>query len=72
MPLAGLFTSFVQIQKVYALIGALFIPLLALALLALNGRAAWIGRRHRNGPLATAVLALSVALFVYFAYVQLG
>jgi len=68
--IGGLFSSFVQIQKVYAVVGALFIPLLALALLFLNGRQAWVGRAHRNGVLATLILALSVALFLFFGYLQ--
>ncbi|MFQ5350742.1 MAG: Nramp family divalent metal transporter [Thermoanaerobaculia bacterium] len=69
--IGGLFSSFVQIQKIYAVVGALFIPLLALALLVLNGRAAWVGREHRNGPLAGGVLIASLALFAFFGYLQL-
>jgi Mn2+/Fe2+ NRAMP family transporter len=69
--IVGLFSSFIQIQKVYAVIGALFIPMLALVLLVLNGRVAWVGREHRNGPLVTAALAISVALFLFFGYLQL-
>ncbi|MFQ5351152.1 MAG: iron transporter, partial [Thermoanaerobaculia bacterium] len=69
--IGGLFSSFVQIQKLYAVVGALFIPLLAVALLALNGRQDWVGPELRNGPLATLVLALSVALFLFFGYLQL-
>ncbi len=71
LSIGGLFSSFVQIQKVYAVVGALFIPLLALALLFLNGRPAWIGREHRNGPLATAVLLAALGLFALFGYLQL-
>ena len=37
----GLFFEFVTIQRLYAVVGALFIPMLALALLLLNGRARW-------------------------------
>jgi Mn2+/Fe2+ NRAMP family transporter len=70
--IGGLFSSFVHIQKLYAVVGALFIPLLALALLLLNGRNAWVGREHRNGVLATMVLLLSVALFLFFGYLQLS
>ena len=69
--IGGLFSSFVQIQKVYAVVGALFIPMLALALLVLNGRPSWVGREHRNGPLATLVLALSVVLFLFFGYLKI-
>jgi hypothetical protein len=71
LSIGGLFSSFVQIQKVYAVVGALFIPLLALALLLLNGRRSWVGQTHRNGPLATGVLVTAVALFALFGYLQL-
>jgi Mn2+/Fe2+ NRAMP family transporter len=68
----GIFSPFVSIQKVYAVLGALFIPLLALALLLLNGRARWIGAQHRNGLLTTTALAATLALFAFFAAYQLG
>ncbi len=72
---AGLTSSFVQIQKVYAVIGALFIPGLAAVLLVLNtglfGRPAGIVPEHRNRPWTTAVLMATLALFVFFGYVQL-
>ncbi len=71
LSIGGLFSSFVRIQKVYAVVGALFIPMLALALLFLNGRRSWVGRAHRNGPLATAALVAAVALFALFGYLQL-
>ena len=66
----GLGTSFVQVQKAYAILGALFIPLLALALLLLNGRAAWVGAGNRNGPLATAGLVACLAVFAFFAWLS--
>jgi len=71
VPLAGLFASFVTIQKFYAIIGALFIPLLALALLLLNGRRDWIGDRHRNRPLTTLVLVATLVLFLALGYFQI-
>ena len=37
LPMLGLFMSFKEVRKLYAVIGALFMPLLALALLILNG-----------------------------------
>jgi Mn2+/Fe2+ NRAMP family transporter len=70
LSIGGLFSSFVQIQKLYAVVGALFIPMLATALLFLNGRTAWVGQRHRNGPLATALLLVSVVLFLLFGLLQ--
>ena len=71
LSIGGLFSSFVRIQQVYAVVGALFVPLLAAALLVLNGRAAWVGRRYRNGALATSMLVASLALFLLFGYLQL-
>jgi Mn2+/Fe2+ NRAMP family transporter len=66
VPLAGLFGSFREAQKVYAVVGALFIPLLALALLVLNGRTAWVGERFRNRPLTVLALVAALALFLLF------
>lgn len=68
VPMLGLFFSFREIQKFYAVIGAWFFPLLALVLLVLNGRAAWIGERHRNRPLTTVVL---VAVLLFFSWLGL-
>ncbi len=68
VPMLGLFFSFREIQKFYAVIGAWFFPLLALVLLILNGRAAWIGERHRNRPLTNAVLLAVLAFFSWLAF----
>jgi len=65
VPNLGLLFEFRTVQKVYAVFGALFIPMLALALLAMNGRREWVGE-HRNRPLTTAVLWSAVALFLLF------
>ncbi len=69
--IAGLFASFVQVQMVYALLGALFIPVLALALLILNGRREWIGSRHLNRPLTSVILVATLVLFLVFGYLQI-
>ena len=61
VPVLALFGSFREIQKAYAIVGAAFVPLLAIALLVLNGRRAWVGR-SRNGVLAHIALACAVAL----------
>ena len=58
----GLLFDFKQVQKYYAVIGACFIPMLAVVLLVLNGRTAWVGRAYRNRPGTVAVLILAVAL----------
>jgi Mn2+/Fe2+ NRAMP family transporter len=66
VPLAGLFMGFRQVQKLYAVVGAAFIPLLALLLLWFNGRAVWVGSA-RNGWRTTLVLGLALVLFGWLA-----
>ena len=68
VPMIGLFASFEQVQKAYAVIGATFIPLLALILLLLNGRVDWVGERSRNRPVTTGVLVAILVLFSWITY----
>ena len=65
VPLYGLFGSFREVQKIYAVVGASFMPLLAVALLIQNGRP--ILGRARNGILATTALLTTVAFFAWVA-----
>ncbi len=68
VPMAGLFWRFQEIQKLYAIIGATFIPFLALALLVLNGRADWVGERFRNRPATVVVLLATLAFFAWIGW----
>ena len=61
-PMSGLFISFVSIQMVYAVFGALFIPLLAAALLVLNNKQRMEGSSNRW----TSNVAL-VATLIFFS-----
>lgn len=63
VPMLGLAFSFQSIQKLYAMLGALFVPILAVALLLMNGRRAWVGMQ-RNGPVAVAMLLATLVFFV--------
>jgi len=72
IPMAGLFWSFRDIQKVYAVIGASFIPFLALALLAMNGRTTWVGRDLRNRPVTIVTLLLTLAFFLWIGWQTLA
>jgi hypothetical protein len=61
--------SFKEVQKLYAVTGALFVPALAVALLVLNGRRAWVGARFANG------WAMGLALWgalVFFSALGIG
>lgn len=62
VPVIGLLVSFKEIQKYYAVIGACFMPLLALSLLWLNGQSRWLGQA-RNGWLAVGALTLTLIFF---------
>ena len=67
IPMVGLFWGFQQVQKVYTVTGALFFPVLALALLVLNGRADWIGAEFKNRPATSATLAGVLVFFSWLA-----
>ena len=60
-PLSGLLFSFREIQKLYSVIGASFMPLLALTLLVLNGNLAWVGERRDRR--STQVVLVAILLF---------
>ncbi len=66
IPMLGLAFSFQSMQKLYAMVGAAFIPVLAIALLLINGRRAWTGAL-RNGPATIAALIGALLLFAWMA-----
>jgi Mn2+/Fe2+ NRAMP family transporter len=68
LPMAGLFRGFGEVQKFYAVIGAWFFPFLALALLLLNGRPAWVGNAYRSRPITVAVLVTVLLFFGWIAW----
>jgi len=66
IPALGLcLIGFEPVVKWYSVIGALFIPMLALTLLVLNGRSQWIGQAYRNSLLTTLLLAAALVFFVF-------
>ncbi len=71
LPVVGLFGNFARVQQAYAVFGAMFIPLLAMALLLLNGSARRIGSEHRNGRLSTFVLLVAIGLFLVYGYFRI-
>ncbi|MCP4711989.1 MAG: divalent metal cation transporter [Planctomycetes bacterium] len=65
IPAAGLcLINFESIVKWYSIVGALFIPILALALLGLNGHSRWITRQYRNSWLTSLILAAALVFFL--------
>ena len=71
IPTVGLWLNFETVQKVYAIIGAAFIPMLAAALLILNGRVKLIGSQFRNSILTTIVLVATLVFFVMAGWIKL-
>ena len=71
VPLALLAGSFQAVQLAYAVCGALFMPFLALTLLALNTRRATVGT-WRNGWPVNVGLAVTVLYFVFEGLRSLG
>jgi hypothetical protein len=71
VPIIGLVgVDFPSMMKVYAIVGALFIPMLAAALLYLNGQARWIGQQHKNSWRTSAVLVGALLLFAIVAAIE--
>jgi Mn2+/Fe2+ NRAMP family transporter len=68
IPMLGLFVRFQEIQKLYAVIGATFIPFLAIALLVVNGRSDWVGKEFRNRPATVVVLVATLMFFLWIAW----
>lgn len=69
VPLLGLRVSFKEAQKAYAIVGACFLPLLALALLWLL-RAPHVGREHASRPWTRAILVLCLAFFAWAGWLE--
>lgn len=71
IPIAGLSYGFGPMQKIYAVVGACFMPFLAVALLYLNGRKKWVGPAFRNHPITSIVLLGILVFFVYAGWQEL-
>lgn len=67
IPMAGLLFSFKEIQKLYALIGSLFIPFVALALLILNNSERWMGD-YKNRVFSNLALTGTLFFFIYITW----
>jgi len=61
----------VWLVVIYAVAGAFFMPLLALLLLVMNNRRAWVGDL-KNGRVTNLVLVSSLLVFALLMYTELG
>jgi hypothetical protein len=72
IPIVGLVAvPFKTMQKTYAVVGALCIPLLAIALLLLNGHTKWVGARYKNKVWTSLVLLAALLFFVLAGCLQI-
>lgn len=65
VPLLGLGYDFQIVQKAYSVFGALVMPMVALTLLLLNGRAAWVGQSLRNRWWTSLTLIIIIGFFAW-------
>ncbi len=73
VPISGLFLfPFATAMKVNGMVGALFIPMLAVVLLLLNGNAKWVGQQFRNSLFTTVLLLLTLAVFILAGALQIS
>ncbi len=67
VPLPLLWLTVEHAQLAYAVLGSLFMPLLAVTLLLLNNRTVWVGRELRNRWITNAVLVTTLLFFGFMA-----
>ncbi|MDF1825419.1 MAG: Nramp family divalent metal transporter [Verrucomicrobiales bacterium] len=71
VPLSGLGYDFQLVQKAYSVFGALVMPLVALTLLLLNGREAWVGKSYRNRWWTSLALVIILGFFAWIGLPKL-
>jgi len=71
LPLSLLWLKVQLVQYVYGIVGALFLPFVALTLLLLNNRVRLVGREFKNGWLINLLLALTLAFFSFMGLREL-
>ena len=69
--LAGLALPLKRIQLIYAVVGAFFLPLLALTLLIMNNHKEWVHRKFRNGFIANGLLISCLIFFLFMSAISL-
>lgn len=72
VPLAFLGRSVHSVQMAHAVLGAMFMPLLALTLILMNNRREWVGPRFRNGWASNILLVATLIVFIVLGGLQLA
>jgi Mn2+/Fe2+ NRAMP family transporter len=71
LPLTLLWFRVQEVQLVYGIVGALFMPFVAVTLLVLNNRVPLVGRDFRNGRLVNLLLLVTLAFFAYVGLAEI-
>ncbi|MBM3216610.1 divalent metal cation transporter [Candidatus Poribacteria bacterium] len=71
VPLVLLWLSVKQIQLAYAVMGAMFMPFLALTLLLMNNRTGWVGAPFQNRWWINVLLVVTLVFFAVTGILQL-
>jgi len=71
LPILTLWLKVQEIQLVYAVMGSLFMPLLALTLLLLNNRTKWVSREFKYGLGLNLILGATLAFFTYIGITEI-
>ena len=66
IPMLSLWISFKEVQKLYAIVGTLFMPFLALALLYFNNRSGM--KANKSGWFINTLLLITLIFFSYIAW----
>ena len=68
IPMTLLWFNLKQVQLIYAVMGAFFMPFLALTLLILNNRAGLVGKRFKNSWVINLLLVITLLFFSYVGF----
>ncbi len=71
VPMLGLMVDFKEIQKLYGIVGAAFLPLLAIALLIMNSSRSRLGEYSNRWP-SYISLSVTVMFFAGMAWIKWG
>lgn len=72
IPIPLLWMTVKSAQLTYAILGSLFMPLLALTLLIMNNNGNWIGKENRNSFVTNFVLIFTICFFGYVSFRQIS
>lgn len=72
IPMFGLWVGFARMQKLYAIIGALFLPMLAITLILLNGSRKCMGTQYKNRLTTVAALLFILIFFIFAGYITIS